>query len=200
MVTTAEAFLTRDGVTLSLRQIEAGDRDALQATVRNLSEESRYRRFLGLVKELSAAELTRLTEVDHRDHEALVAIAADGELVGVARYIRLDARPAVAEVAVTVADHWQGRGIGTVLLTRLIVRAEGVGVETFVASCLARNEDMLALFRELGRSVRKTAGDGGVVELEIELPIDEPHRVVPALRAVAKSPTLTAARPIGGGG
>lgn len=148
-----------------------------------------------MITQLSEAELTRLTALDHRDHEALVALDDAGELIGVARCIRLEHRPTAAEAAVTVADDWQGQGIGTELLTRLIERAEQIGIETFVASCLAHNDDMLILFRELGRSVRRTGGGAGVVELEIELPTHAMHMVRPALRAVATASTLKPTTP-----
>jgi RimJ/RimL family protein N-acetyltransferase len=190
----AELFRSRDGVRLTVRPIRGDDRDALQGAFRRLSPSSRYRRFLTAKEHLTESELTRLTEVDHRDHEALVVTDDERNLVGVARYIRLDERPAAAEVAVTVVDEWQGRGIGTALLTRLIERAEEAGIETFVASCLATNKDMIVLFRELGQSVRRTGLGAGVLELEIELPTDASHLVRPALRAAATAPTLTAAR------
>lgn len=191
---TAGSFQTRDGVDLQVRPIEAGDRDALQEAFSKLSAESRYRRFLGPVLELRDAELRRLTEVDHHDHEALVAVDPNNGLVGVARYVRLEDSPAKAEVAVTVADEWQARGVGTALLARLTAHAQDEGIELFTASCLADNEDMLILFRELGQSVRQTGAGAGVVELEIELPTDAQHLLAPALRAAATAPTLTAAK------
>lgn len=103
-VRASETFRSRDGAILQVRPIRADDRDGLQAAFRRLGPESRYRRFLTAKQELTEAELTWLTDVDHRDHEALVAVDDHGELVGVARYIRLADRPATAEVAVTVVD------------------------------------------------------------------------------------------------
>lgn len=76
---------------------------------------------------LSEGERIRLTAVDHRDHEALVAFNRAGELVEVARYFRLEDRPAAAEVALTVADRWQQRAIGTALLERLMAKAQAAG-------------------------------------------------------------------------
>jgi RimJ/RimL family protein N-acetyltransferase len=190
----SETFRSRDGAILHVRPIRADDRDALHAAFHKLGPESRYRRFLTAKEELTERELTWLTDVDHRDHEALVAVDDQGELIGVARYIRLADRPATAEVAVTVADEWHGRGIGTALLTRLMARAEEEEIETFVASCLGTNRDMIVLFRELGQSIRRTGGGAGVVELEIRLPTDAKHLLSPALRAAATAPTLTAAK------
>jgi GNAT superfamily N-acetyltransferase len=59
-----------------------------------------------------------LTEVDHREHEALTAVTAEGATVGIARYIRLPGS-GTAEVAIAVADRWAGRGIATLLLQRI---------------------------------------------------------------------------------
>lgn len=80
------------------------------------------------------------------------------------------------------------------MLTRLIARAENEGIETFVASCLATNQDMIVRFRELGQSIMRTGSGAGVIELEIELPTDATHLLSPALRAAATAPTLTAAK------
>ena len=79
--------------------------------------------------ELSEAMVRYLTDVDHHDHEAVVALdAATDEGVGVARYVRDPERPTRAEAAVTVTDDWQGRGLGTLLLELLAVRAREEGV------------------------------------------------------------------------
>jgi GNAT superfamily N-acetyltransferase len=65
-----------------------------------------------------------LTEIDHHDHEAIIALDEQtGEGIGVARYVRDQERPEVAEVAVTVIDDWQGRGLGTLLLEVISARA-----------------------------------------------------------------------------
>jgi acetyltransferase len=164
------AVLSRDGARLVIRPIRASDRSRLAAHFRHLSAPSRYRRFLNAKQQLTAEELTDLTVIDHHDQEALVALDDGGELVGVARYFRLRDRLGVAEVAVAVADHWQHRGVGLTLLTRLAGRAAEDGIDTFVASCLADNREMIALFHDVGVSVKRTGRGAGVVELEISLP------------------------------
>jgi GNAT superfamily N-acetyltransferase len=113
--------------------------------------------------------LRYLTEVDHRDHEALVAVGADGTLLGVARSVRSRSDPQVAEAAVTVADDWQGRGMGTALLGILADRAREEGIHRFTALMLATNREMLELFEDLG-PVRILKQASGTVELEITLP------------------------------
>ena len=98
-----------------MRRIEPDDRDAVQGAFARLSEQSRYQRFMSAINELSESQLRYLTEVDHHDHEALIAFDREGGLgVGVGRYVRLDDGTS-AEAAVTVVDEWQGRGLGTAL-------------------------------------------------------------------------------------
>ena len=113
----------RDGTEVDIRAIEPGDKALLAEAFSRLSPESRYRRFFRPLKELRDSDLRYLTEIDHADHEALVAIAADGSLVGVARYVRSEEERELAEVAVTIVDDWHGRGVATELLRALVDRA-----------------------------------------------------------------------------
>jgi len=186
---------SRDGVELWVRPIAETDRDALDVFVRELSDESRYRRFLRSLKQLAASELTHLCELDHVDAEALIALDSDGGIVGVARYFRLADRPTAAEVAVTVADEWQHRGVGTLLLRRLVVLAETHGIEHFVATCLATNADMILLLRELDEGIHRISSGGGAIEVEITLPTDSEHLIAPTLGAVAQAPDLAVPHP-----
>src|SRR4051794_39055246 len=124
---------------LTIRPIRSDDRPAFVAAFERLSAESRHRRFLGPKPVLSAREVTYLVEVDHVAHEALVAVGPDGELVGVARYATWRDRHSVAEVAVTVADAWQGAGLGTELVRRVIDAARIQGVTTLTGSTYWEN-------------------------------------------------------------
>ena len=160
----------RDGSEVLIRPIEPGDREQLAAEFARLSPESRYRRFLVPMTRLTDDMLDYLTEVDHHDHEALVALdPASGEGAGVARYVRLEDRPDVAEAAVTVADVWQGRGLGTLLLELLAGRARQEGITRFTALMLAENTDMMELLENLG-PVRVVDRELGTVEVESPLP------------------------------
>jgi RimJ/RimL family protein N-acetyltransferase len=159
----------RDGTRAQLRTIEPADREALAAGFAQLSDESRYRRFLSPVPHLTETQLTYLSEVDHHDHEAILARSETGAPMGVARFVRTDPESDAAEVAVTVVDRWQARGVGTALLEHLAERAREEGVQRFTATALASNREMIDLLDNLGEVETKPAADG-IVEMRIELP------------------------------
>jgi GNAT superfamily N-acetyltransferase len=165
----ADRILTlRDGTELEVRPIRAADKDGLRDAFERMSPESRYRRFFSPVKELSDRDLAYLAEIDHHDHEALVAIAPDVGIVAVARFVRADEGRAEASIAVT--DDWQGRGLGTGLLELLAGRAREEGITHFVALVLAENRDALDLFESFAPKSPREKTDEGNVELLIELP------------------------------
>jgi GNAT superfamily N-acetyltransferase len=159
-----------DGAQVRLRPIRRADTEQLQRGFDRLSSESRYRRFLCPMDTLSDQMAAYLTEVDHHDHEAIVALAEkSGEGVGVARYVRYRDRPEVAELAVTVADDWQNRGLGTLLVQVLSARARAEGITSFSALMLASNQEMLELLEGLG-PVRVVDREQGTVEVEMPIP------------------------------
>jgi RimJ/RimL family protein N-acetyltransferase len=161
----------RDGTTVLIRPIRAGDKDALEGGFARLSDQSRYSRFLAPMERLSPTMLAYLTEVDHRDHVALIAFDRDsGNAVGVARYVRTDGSS--AEAAVTVVDEWQGRGLGTGLTSLLAERALEEGIDRFTAVLLAENDEMLALLESLGE-VKITGREAGILNVDVPL---EPER------------------------
>jgi RimJ/RimL family protein N-acetyltransferase len=180
-----ERVTLRDGSEVVVRPIEPGDKEKLVEGFERLSPESRYRRFLTPMNRLTPRMLRYLTEVDHHDHEALVAESADGaEPVGVARFIRIADEPEAAEVAVAVVNHWQGRGAARALMRRLAARAVEEGVERFTATCLAENTDVLDLLGDLAPA-RVTESADGLVEVEIALPTGEEKSLLAALRRAA---------------
>ena len=114
------SVVRRDGSAVLIRQVRSTDAPLLADGFARLSAASRQMRFLGVKKDLSAAELRYLTDVDHHDHEALAALdRAGGHSVGIARYVRDADDPQAAEIAVTLVDDWHGRGLGTELLAQL---------------------------------------------------------------------------------
>src|SRR5262247_37046 len=158
----------RDGSKVLIRQVQPADAPLLADGFARLSPQSRQMRFLTRKKELSAAELRYLTDVDHHDHEALGALNhADGRGVGIARYIR-DAEDAhAAEVAVTIVDDWQGRGLGAELLTRLSARARCEGICRFTALVAEDNLAMAGLLRNMSASL--VGRSPGTIDYEITL-------------------------------
>ena len=153
---------------IHVRPLEPSDRPGLAALFKRLSPESRRQRFLGPKPRLSERELTYLTNVDHRWHEALAAVdGRDGSIVGVARYVRVPGRPAAADGAIAVADDHQGRGIGTALIRCLIARARVNGFSVLTADTLWDNRPARALLRGAGFQGRRSSG--AVIELELEL-------------------------------
>ncbi len=160
----------RDGSRIRIRQGHRADRALLLRGFQRLSPESRYRRFLVTTTELSDEMVRYLTQIDHHNHEAMIALDEQtGEGIGVARYVRNQERPDAAEVAVTVIDEWQGRGVGTLLLEVICGRAREEGINTFTALMLATNQEMMDVFRGLG-PVRIVDHETGTVEIEMPIP------------------------------
>ena len=158
----------RDGSAVLIRPVRPEDAGLLEDGFAGLSDRSRRLRFLGPKASLSAAELRYFTDVDHRDHEALGALDhARGGGVGIARYVRDREDPHAAEIAVTVIDGWQGRGLGTELLARLSSRARSEGIHRFTALVAADNRAMAGLLRNM--SARLVGRSPGTVEYEITL-------------------------------
>jgi RimJ/RimL family protein N-acetyltransferase len=165
-----------DGLELLLRPLQPDDKRRIAQAFERLSPETRYRRFFAPLPRLNEQDLRYLTEVDHHDHEALAAVNPEnGAIVGVARYVRSD-DPTEAEVAVVVGDPWQGRGVATALLQRLVARAREEGIDHFVALVMSDNTEALELFRNLapgGSHTRRSAS--GHTELVMALP--DPERL-----------------------
>jgi RimJ/RimL family protein N-acetyltransferase len=172
----AEHELLDDGLEVLIRPIRPADKRPLREAFERLSPQTRYRRFFAPLTRLTEQDLRYLTEVDHRDHEAIAAVNPEnGAIVGVARYVRAE-DPGEAEVAIVVGDPWQGHGVATALLRRLVVRAREAGIDHFVALVMSDNEDAIELFGHLapgGSSTRRSAS--GHTEMVIELP--DPDRI-----------------------
>ncbi len=147
------------------------DREALVREFETLSLETRRRRFLGPVVHLTDKMLKHLVdEVDGIDHVALVLMAEVGDdllPVGVARCVRYPNEPQAADVAVTVKDAWQGRGVGTALLRALMVHRPA-GVTHLLTEVASDNPASLAMLRRLGPMRTFDAGQG-VLDVEVQL-------------------------------
>lgn len=151
------------GGSLVLRPIEPEDEPALRAAMAALSPESRYARFRS-VGTLSDAQWRYLTRVDGHDHVALVAVTHDGAIVGVARFVRQGRGARSAEIAFTVADAYQRRGLGHTMLEALLPMARARGIDMFVAYTAACNLGIARLFTAHGgRCVATEQGESVLV-------------------------------------
>jgi RimJ/RimL family protein N-acetyltransferase len=148
-----------DGSTVLVRSVEPCDAEELAAGYQSLSDTSAYQRFFTIMPRLSPQQLRFFTQVDHRDHEALGAVAPEtGQGVGIARFIRSDTDPASAELAIIVADDWQRRGVGFQLLRTLLRRAREENVTTISAEVLTDNSALLGLLRHFGHVDTEVSG------------------------------------------
>jgi len=158
----------RSGDFVRVRQVRPGDAQGLAKAYANLGEQSRYRRFFTLMPRLPDTVLAAAADVDHHNHEALVATPLlSSEIIGECRFVRLADDPDTADLAVTVVDAWQNRGLGSVLLARLGERALEVGLTHFTAEVLAENRNALAMLPRLG-SVH-TRSQGPVISARIQI-------------------------------
>jgi len=152
-----------------IRPLTTNDGDELKRGLEHLSPASAYRRFLGTPPTLNGTTLKYLTDVDHINHEALGAADPEsGHGIGIARFVRSTDDPTHAEIALAIADAWQHRGLGSLLLDALAARARAVGITAFTGLVLADNIGMLKLFERLGPTTHHPAG-AGTVEVVTEL-------------------------------
>lgn len=160
-----------DGEEVLIRPLVYSDRHELAAGFRALSRRARERRFFEAPDELDAEDLEYLTNIDYHDHYALAALLPGRPPpngIGVARYVREPDNPSVAEVAVTVLDEHQHRGVGTLLTRALGKVALENGIRTFVSYVRWDNEEAIELLREAG--ARVTPDEPGIARVEVDLP------------------------------
>ena len=195
-----EEHVLADGTKVTLRMIRPEDSEPLRLAFSRLSPTSRYQRFLSGMSELTDDTVRYLTEVDGVDHVAIVATTDSLDLkseigLGVARVIRLEGEPTVAEAAVTVIDEVQRKGVGRLLVRAVAEAAMERGVQTIRAEVLATNAAMRRLLDEVGAVVRSDDGSTLVFDVPLEWhrlsrsegPSDDAeHPLLRLFRAVAK--------------
>jgi RimJ/RimL family protein N-acetyltransferase len=163
----------RDGTAAIVWSLLPSDREALRQAYEHLSPESQFHRFLTPTPHLTETMLDHLVdEVDGIDHVARVLfVLEDGETgypAGIARMIRYPDEPTSADVAVTVADEYQGRGIASALLQELL-RHRLEGVERLDTMVAADNPASLAMLRRLGPTTVTVEGIN-MLRVTVELP------------------------------
>jgi acetyltransferase len=158
----------QDGSEITLRPIRPEDAAMETAFITELSDESRYLRFLSLVRHVTAEMVARFTQIDYDREMALIAVRSDPDgreaIVGVARYVR-DPNPASAEFAIVIADRWQRKGLASKLMVRLMAHARYAGILSLHGMVLASNSSMLELMERLGFAVSAAADDPSLVNV-----------------------------------
>ena len=178
-------FTLRDGTPAMIWPLLPTDAETLREGFRRLSEDSRRYRFLGMLDQLDDAMIRRLVgSVDGVHHLALVLVVLPPEdeegLIGVARLMQDPGDPAAAEIAFTVADDWQGRGVGTALVSALLQRRPAA-VNRLRALVETDNRASLALLAGAGRMSSGPA-DLGVLDVTVELTAALPRSYASRIR------------------
>ena len=161
-----------DDTSIWIRHLRSSDKTCLKTEFENMSEKSRYFRFMSWQKTLSPSLLKHLTEIDHINHVALCAgtLCTEGRKgVGIARYIRCKDNPAIAEAAITVVDAYQHCGAGSILLQVLSQIAWNNGIRTFQGYILPENQKMINFVRRY--QVRIQLERGPLYRVDLDIPI-----------------------------
>ena len=169
--TQAGVFCLPGGESVTVRAIRPQDADRLQAYMRNLSGPARRNRFLGAVSELAPTELDRLTRMNGPGEFASIAFAsAGGEATMIAEAVQVIAPESRrCEIALSVTDAWQRRGLGTLLLAHMECRARILGAHYLVGEVLRTNDAMKGLARKAGFAIRGPFKDARLIEIVKDL-------------------------------
>jgi acetyltransferase len=171
----------RDGTRVVMRPIRPEDRQIEKEFVQRLSDESKYFRFMSALRELTDTMLNRFTQIDYDQEMALIAVVCENAQeteIGVARYV-VNADGTSCEFAIAVADAWQHRGVGSMLILGLVEAARARGLQVMEGIVMAGNHKMLGLMNAHGFSIRSELGDASVKHLTKLLaapPTDAPRK------------------------
>lgn len=160
----------KNGRRVTIRAIRPTDRDELVAALKELDDQSLYRRFFSMKKNFSEKELKAATEVDFDRVVALVTCLPeqeDGKLIGGCRYAVFD-NPDMAEVAFTVRKGYHGLGLGGLMFKRLAGIAKDRGIKALCAEVLSENTPMLKVFKRGGFPI-KFKQESGVTHVTMSL-------------------------------
>ena len=141
-----------DGTPVTLRPIRAADAKIEQQFVRSLSEESRYFRFMDMLRELSPQMLKQMTDIDYYNQMALIAVTRSHHYevqIAVGRYVVFP-NGEDCEFAIAVSDGWQNKGIAIALMGLLIESARERKLKRMIGEILSSNRKMLHFVREMG--------------------------------------------------
>jgi acetyltransferase len=164
----------RDGTEVHLRPLRPEDEPLLQDLAAHMSAEDLRLRFFAALRGLSHAVAERLAHVDYDRAIALLA-ETDGVALGVARF-HAEPNRRSAEYAIAVRTDWKGRGLGYLLMTRLIAVAREWRVGELVGEVLPENTSMLQMCRELGFKIAADPADPSLIQVRKRLRAGEPRR------------------------
>jgi acetyltransferase len=172
-----ETLQLRGGPVVTVRPARPGDGDIIQCYIRGLSPSSRRNRFLGALNEVSLAELDRITHSHDRRQIALVAETCDATcaMIGEARAAVAPDGPS-GEIALSVAEAWRRKTLGTQLLGLLVRHARSLGVRYLVADVLRSNDAVTALARKMGFRVAAPIEDTRLLRLTKPISLQDPER------------------------
>ena len=157
----------RDGTEVTIRPIRPEDAERETEFITELSDESRYLRFLSIVRHVTPEMVARFTQIDYDREMALIATRREGDgesIIGVARYVR-DPNPVSAEFAIVIADRAQRKGLASRLMGRLMTHARFAGIERLRGLVLASNDSMLELMDRLGFEAFPVEDDPSLVDV-----------------------------------
>ncbi|MGF1455504.1 MAG: GNAT family N-acetyltransferase [Alphaproteobacteria bacterium] len=167
-----QAITLRNGMTGQLRPIRPEDEPALGAFQLHLSDEDIRLRFFRMIRKNDHALLATLTQIDYAWHMAFVVtgegLPGTADIFGVARLIR-DHKDNTGEYAVIVRSDMKGRGLGGLLMDRLISYARRIGLSSLYGLVLSDNEGMLRVNRKLGFTLQREPDDPGIIRVTLDL-------------------------------
>jgi RimJ/RimL family protein N-acetyltransferase len=159
-----------DGTRVLLRQIQPSDFDLERDFIGGLSRSTRYLRLMS-GRSPSADEIYHWTHIDRQYEGAVIATVSVGGIeqqVGVARYVAMPGENE-AELAIVISDAWQGKGLGTQLLSSLIDLARQSGMKRLFGTTLSENNAMIGLGRRLGFKMWLEPKDASITNLVFDL-------------------------------
>lgn len=187
--------ILKDGTELMLRPVLPGDSERSNHPSVEFSSETLYRRFMS-ARAPSPALMDYLFQVDYVDHFVWVLVdGADGPVVADVRFVRDVNDASVAEIAFIVADDYQGRGIGSLLMDALTIAAQIGGVRRFTARLLADNLRMRTILDRFG--AEWVHDEPGVVTTEFDVPSLDELRIDSTTAAEIRAVTRQVVRAVG---
>jgi len=185
----------KDGTELRLRPVLPGDSERSNHPSVEFSSETLYRRFMS-ARAPSPALMDYLFQVDYVDHFVWVLVdGVDGPVVADVRFVRDVDDASVAEIAFIVADDYQGRGIGSLLMDALTISAQIGGVRRFTARLLADNLRMRTILDRFGAEWEHD--EPGVVTTEFDVPSLDALRIDSKTAAEIRAVTRQVVRAVG---